>query len=555
MKGMDHIFRRWGGWWVLGLGLLVLLPGTGSAPLFDRDEPRFAQATVEMMERGNWIVPYFNEQYRFDKPPLTYWWMGLHYALFGIREWTARLHTVISTVLLGLLLFYAGRRWYGPRAGWTSAVGWLTGLQVLIHGRIAVADMPMVLSVAAAMISAFELLHRPRKESGTRAWFFALYGSLAAGFLAKGPIAWLVPVVALGLYRVFVRKKAPWSRLRFAAGIPLMLAPVAAWGLPALWMTGGAFWKVGMGYHVVQRGMETFNQRTFIPGVYLGTALFSLFPWIAFLPTVIRFVRRNFTSRTAFLCAWFIAPYIVFSFYATQLPHYVLPGFPAFFLLMGPALERVGDVRLDRIVRTVYFLLWMAIAVAVIVIAFGADFSSAYRPASAALLGCGAALIGLMMLAESVRRMEWRRHLTAVLVVGAGFGLIGHGLQPLLPSKQMAGLFKEMPPNTEYASWRFNEPSLVFYSHAPWTVVNTEDEARAFLSRPGPRMLVHLAMEQDLDDCINHRLDQRKDPVIKPYGAETLALLEDRTLTGRMVIGLNFAKSSLVEVEALYRKE
>jgi 4-amino-4-deoxy-L-arabinose transferase-like glycosyltransferase len=37
----------------------------------DRDEPRFAQATVEMMVRGTWTIPYFNDEYRFDTPPLT----------------------------------------------------------------------------------------------------------------------------------------------------------------------------------------------------------------------------------------------------------------------------------------------------------------------------------------------------------------------------------------------------------------------------------------------------------------------------------------------------
>ena len=47
--------------------------GTWSLPLIDRDEPRFAEASREMIERGDYVVPYFNNQYRFDKPPLAYW--------------------------------------------------------------------------------------------------------------------------------------------------------------------------------------------------------------------------------------------------------------------------------------------------------------------------------------------------------------------------------------------------------------------------------------------------------------------------------------------------
>ena len=44
---------------------VIYLPGTSFLPLLDRDEPRFSQATVEMMERGEWFIPYFNDDYRF----------------------------------------------------------------------------------------------------------------------------------------------------------------------------------------------------------------------------------------------------------------------------------------------------------------------------------------------------------------------------------------------------------------------------------------------------------------------------------------------------------
>jgi 4-amino-4-deoxy-L-arabinose transferase-like glycosyltransferase len=44
-----------------------------------------------------------------------------------------------------------GRRWFSEQAGLVAAIGWLSGLQVQIHGRAAVADMPMVLFVATAL--------------------------------------------------------------------------------------------------------------------------------------------------------------------------------------------------------------------------------------------------------------------------------------------------------------------------------------------------------------------------------------------------------------------
>ena len=139
--------RRYG-WLILLIGVAALyLPGLGTLPMMDRDEPRFAHATVEMLQRGSWAVPYFNDEYRFDKPPLTYWWMALNYTLFGINEGAARLHTVIATWLVALVITSTAARWLNRRAGLVAGIAWLTTTQVFIHGRLSVADMPMVLCI------------------------------------------------------------------------------------------------------------------------------------------------------------------------------------------------------------------------------------------------------------------------------------------------------------------------------------------------------------------------------------------------------------------------
>ena len=54
---------------------------------------RLAEATREMMEgeHANWAVPYFNGEYRFDKPVLIYWMMWPNYLVFGVNEFSARL--------------------------------------------------------------------------------------------------------------------------------------------------------------------------------------------------------------------------------------------------------------------------------------------------------------------------------------------------------------------------------------------------------------------------------------------------------------------------------
>ena len=100
--------------------LLFHLAGTWSLPLIDRDEPRFAEASREMRERGDYIVPYFNNQFRFDKPPLTYWFQVASYRLFGENDFAARFRQL------------SPRRW-SPWFCWRGDSSWAD--EKLVGGR------------------------------------------------------------------------------------------------------------------------------------------------------------------------------------------------------------------------------------------------------------------------------------------------------------------------------------------------------------------------------------------------------------------------------------
>jgi len=144
---------------VLFLGCLLFhVAGTWSLPLIDRDEPRFAEAAREMRERGDYIVPYFNNQFRFDKPPLTYWSQVASYRFFGENDFAARFPTAVAAALVALLLFSWGKRVRDERAGWWAAIIFTLSLQTFIHGKAAVADIWLVLFVTLAHWAGWELL-------------------------------------------------------------------------------------------------------------------------------------------------------------------------------------------------------------------------------------------------------------------------------------------------------------------------------------------------------------------------------------------------------------
>src|SRR6516162_4512683 len=238
---------------VLFLGCLLLhVAGTWSLPLIDRDEPRFAEASREMRQRGDYIVPYFNNQFRFDKPPLTYWFQVASYRIFGENDFAARFPTAVAAALVVLVLFAWGKRVRDERAGWWAAIIFTLSLQTFVHAKAAVADMWLVLFVTLAHRAGWELLdlNAQRPTSNTQRpigyWWVLFYVSLAFAFLAKGPIGWtpLLTIAALKISRPELQLN---RRFHFFFGIVLMLCLVCIWGIPALIRTHGEFFRVGIG--------------------------------------------------------------------------------------------------------------------------------------------------------------------------------------------------------------------------------------------------------------------------------------------------------------------
>jgi len=96
---------------------VVFFFNLGGPRLWDRDEPRNAGCAWEMIQRGDWVTPYFNGQIRDHKPVLLYWFMMSAYAVFGVNEFAARFWSALLGVGSVALTFDLARRWVSPRAG------------------------------------------------------------------------------------------------------------------------------------------------------------------------------------------------------------------------------------------------------------------------------------------------------------------------------------------------------------------------------------------------------------------------------------------------------
>ena len=144
---MTHDFPELGPWRRRGpLLLLALAVGLaffqnlGSAPLFDRDEGAFSEATREMVESGNYVSTTLNGEPRYDKPILTYYFQAVGVAVLGWNEWGLRFHSALAAALWVLAVWGFARREWDETTGWVAGILTATSLWVMVIGRAATAD-------------------------------------------------------------------------------------------------------------------------------------------------------------------------------------------------------------------------------------------------------------------------------------------------------------------------------------------------------------------------------------------------------------------------------
>lgn len=235
---------------ILLLSLGLLLAGNWILPLTDRDETRFAEASREMLQRGDYVVPWFNGHWRFDKPVLIYWCQSASYRVFGENPFAARLPSVLFTTATALLLVRWGRKMADAKTAFLAGAMFVAGLHVAVIGRVATADMAVVFFFTLAVGSGWELT-RPQNPARMR-WWWIFYVALALGFLAKGPLAAL-PLAGMVLGRIVRKQDFRLGLVETLLGLCLAAGLTALWGIPAIEQTDWEYVKVGLGEHVWHR--------------------------------------------------------------------------------------------------------------------------------------------------------------------------------------------------------------------------------------------------------------------------------------------------------------
>ena len=321
------------------LALTLNLAGNGRISLWDRDEPRYAGCTREMIAKGEWIFPTFNNEPRFHKPILIYWLMRAGFAIGGDNSFGARLISGIAGTGTCLLVLAMGRRILGQRAAFLAAVMLATAPIMVIESKLATTDATLTLFLVVSQFCLWELSRNPSRRLAALFWIM-----MGLATLTKGPVGFAVIASAGGVSWCLGGSTAVLSRLHWRWGVPLFLLVVAPWFLAVGIASEGEFFRFAVGRQFAHRIVSKVEEHGGFPGYYVVTGFLMFYPWSAFLPAALlgAWSRRRLDPKFGFLLGWVIGPLLLLECVQTKLVHYYLPAIPACAMLTGWLMESVA---------------------------------------------------------------------------------------------------------------------------------------------------------------------------------------------------------------------
>ena len=515
--------------------------------LWDRDEPRFARATVEMVESDNYLYPTFNGQLRPDKPIVIYWLMSVPVRVLGPTSLACRFFSGVGIAVTCMLTFLLGRRFLGVRAGLWSMVILASTLMVMVIGTAATSDAILL----PAMVAVVVLFARGIVSASL--WPYGMLMGLAfgMGLLAKGPVA-LLPVLVVGATLGLCRKsgiRAGAQLGQLAVGMGAGVLIFLAWAIPANSATGGEFLRLGIGHHVLARSARPLEHHggSFLLHLpyYLPVIVAGFFPWTLHLPGAVSAVLGRRVGATHFrelFLAWVISIVVIMTLVATKLPHYILFTWPAMALAVAGTLiaaERGALADRDRrwLRGGVWFFGPVAGGAAVGLIA--APFSL-HLPGAILSFWMAAAVL-LAMSALAIRQQLQDRPPASAVTILVGMLVlllpVMLGIMPALErvkvSPALAGVIRDRTsPDVPVAAFRFREPSLNFYVGRRIESLASEEAMVQWAGQPGAGVLI--IPRENLAE-----IERRRGSL----GLQEIASKQ----------GLNYSKGDRLEVAAMLR--
>ncbi|MCR9268607.1 MAG: glycosyltransferase family 39 protein [Hyphomonadaceae bacterium] len=255
MELLNRLSSGWKAWLILFLvTFTAAAPGVFNIPALDRDEARFAQASKQYIETGDYLIIRYQDEFRNKKPAGIHWLQSGATQVLGDEDkleiWTYRVPSWIGVGLATLATFWCGLVFMSRRAAFTGALLFGATLLITSEGHISKTDGVLIFLTTWG-IGALAHLYMGRAENPKRMalifWF-----AMGCGLLIKGPVTPMV--AAYAGFGAWIWAKAGegkggdwWRPLIWWPGPLLAVAMFLPWLIAIQFATDGTFLQGAVG--------------------------------------------------------------------------------------------------------------------------------------------------------------------------------------------------------------------------------------------------------------------------------------------------------------------
>jgi len=494
------------------LSLACFLPGFTSLQPMDRDEPRYAQASKQMLETGDFVDIRFQDEARHKKPVGIYWAQSAAVAIgeaVGVPEARTtialyRIPSLLGALATVLLTYWASLAFLSRRGAFLAAAFMATSVILMVEARLAKTDA----ALAACAVAAMGGLARAYLSRGAgilpRRTLLIFWLGFAIGILIKGPL--ILMFVGLSAAVLSYRERsARWLLvLRPKLGLLATLLIVLPWFVAIAIKSGGAFYSASVGHDMLGKVGTAQTYHWAPPGFYLLSFFATFWPGaiLAAIAVPFAWVHRR-EEPVAFALAWIVPSWLVFELVPTKLPHYTMPLFPAVAILTVMAIVRhfVGPHRPAAKIATILIpFIPVGLTVGLSAVAWTFDGTLPYRGLPVMVASSLAALYGWWLFVRNrAVACVWASFASAICLAVGVFGLTQLDLRSLKVSPRLAEVARNLAcDNPRVATLGYREPSLVFLTGTNLEMLEAGAQATDFLAQGGCRLVfVEKRFEQD----------------------------------------------------------
>lgn len=358
-------------WFVLFFFLLAYILPLDLRPMIAPDEFRYAEIPREMIERGDYVVPYLVGTRYFEKPALGYQWTAAMFHVFGVDRLGLRLPPALAAGGAAFLLIWLVRRMTrdDELAALSGGLFLMTGM-VYGLGIFAVLDSQLNFFLTGTLVC-YYLAIQEAKMNRRKFLLLAATGVFAGcAFMAKGFLAFAVPGVTVLPYLIWQKR---WRDIWTTPWIPLFFVALTAlpWSL-AIHFREPNYWHYFFWEEHVKRMLQSDDGQHPEPiWFFIPVIIGGLMPVLLLLPAAIKgyLGRRGEVWKqdfVRFLLCWFVFPFLFFSASSGKLATYVLPCYAPLAVLLAMGVQRYMHAGFTPLFDKVLKIVAIVLAVGVV---------------------------------------------------------------------------------------------------------------------------------------------------------------------------------------------